>query len=71
MIWDPPPLEEAMKESGLEEVEVYIYRKQNMVVHYIATQPILNLCTEVGGRPVVRENKQWWEQAGIYLAGAQ
>ena len=32
-----PPSEEAMREAGLEEVEAYVLRMQNMAVQYILT----------------------------------
>ena len=42
--WEYPPLEEAMWEAGLQEVESYVLRRQNTVAQYIATRPILGLC---------------------------
>ena len=36
-IWDYYPLEEAIWEASLEEVEAYISRRQNKVAQYIAT----------------------------------
>ena len=38
--------EGAMRDVGLEEVEVYIARRKNIVAHYITTWPILYLCIE-------------------------
>ena len=38
-----PPLEYAMRVSGLEEIETYISRRKNKVAKYIATHPIMNL----------------------------
>ena len=35
--WIYPPLDEAMTEVGLEEVETYVLHRQNTVAHYIAT----------------------------------
>ena len=32
-IWKNPPLTEAMQEAGLEELETYISRRQNTMVH--------------------------------------
>ena len=43
MIWDYPPLEEAMRAAGLEEMETYISRCQNKVSQYISTWPIIDL----------------------------
>ena len=42
--WIYPPLDTAMKEVGLEEVETYVLRHQNTVAQYIATRPIMELC---------------------------
>ena len=33
-----------MREAGLEEVEAYVLRKQNMVERYIEARPIMGLC---------------------------
>ena len=38
-----PPLEEAIQDVGLEELETYIYRIQNTVDQYIATMLKLDL----------------------------
>ena len=38
------PLEEAMKDAGLEEVEMYVLSTHNTIVQYIATRIILDLC---------------------------
>ena len=44
-IWEyPPPLGEAMREDGLEEVETYINQIQFTVAQYIVMRPILELC---------------------------
>ena len=42
--WEYPPLEEVIWEEGLEEVEAYVLRRQNTVLRYILTLPILDLC---------------------------
>ena len=34
----------AMEEVGFEDIGVYIIKRHNTVVQYIATQPILDLC---------------------------
>ena len=41
--WNEPPLSEAMREVGLEEMEVYIGRINKTVAQYIATRPIMYL----------------------------
>ena len=45
-IWKYLPLEEAIKEVGLEEIEMYISRRQNTVALYIATRHIFDMCLE-------------------------
>ena len=42
-----------------------------MVAHYIATQPIMELCEQATWRPGARVYQRWWEQAGIDLEGAK
>ena len=54
-----PPLEEAMAEEGLQEVETYIYRHQNIVTQFIANRPIIDLFLEVERRPGPRVSKRW------------
>ena len=60
--WEPPPppLEEAMREEGMEEVEEYVLRRHNTVAQYIATRPIMDLCEEAVRRPGARVYKRWW-----------
>ena len=42
-IWAYPHLEEAMEEIGFKEIRKYTTRRNNTIVQYIATQPILDL----------------------------
>ena len=51
-----------MQEVGMEEVEVYITRRQNMVVQYIAMPPIIALCREADWQPGSWILKRWWER---------
>ena len=39
-VWEYPPLESSMEEAVFEEIGVYIQKRKNMVVQYIATRPI-------------------------------
>ena len=57
--------------AGLEGVEVYITRRQNMVAQYIATRQILELGVEVKRRTGSWVSKRWWEQRGFNFEGAQ
>ena len=40
-----------------------------MVVQYIATRPILNLCERSAWRPGAWVSWQWWDQDGLDLEG--
>ena len=42
--WVYPPLEDAMVEAGLQEVETYVSCRQNIMAQYIVTRPIMDLC---------------------------
>ena len=66
-----PPLGEAMMEAGLEEVEMYITWRKNMVMQYIATMPILELCEEAEQRLGAQFSNRWWDQEGLNLAGSR
>ena len=60
--WIYLPLEEAMEESGLQEVETYVSRFQNTVSQFIDTRPIMDLCLAAERRLGSRVNKRLWEQ---------
>ena len=49
-----------MQESGLEEVEVYILRRNSLATQYIATQTVLEICEKVVQRPGMWVYKRWW-----------
>ena len=55
-----------MQEAGIEEVEEYVPRIQNMVAQYISTRRIIDLCEETLWRPGMQVSKRWWEQEGLY-----
>ena len=40
---DKPPLEAAMEELGLQEVQTYVYRHQNTFSLYIVNKSIMDL----------------------------
>ena len=42
--WEYPPLASDMEEAGFEEIGFYTKKRQNTVVKYTATQPIMDLC---------------------------
>ena len=68
-MWVYPPLEDVMAEAGLQEVDAYVYRRQNTVAQFIATRPIMDLCLAVEHRTGSRVAKQWWEQDSLDLEG--
>ena len=68
--WEYPPLDEVMVEAGFKGVGKYITRRKNTAAQYIATQPILDLCERSARRPGARVSWRWWEQAVLYLEGA-
>ena len=52
-------------------IRTLILWRQNMVTQFILTRPILDLCKTSTRRPGARVSRQWWEQTGIDLKGAQ
>ena len=42
--WVYPPIGAELEMVVLEEIRVYIARRQNMVAQYIATRPTMDLC---------------------------
>ena len=62
-----PPIAEALREAGLKELELYTRRRNNMVVQFIATRPIMDLCLEAERRPGIRFPKWRWYQDGLRI----
>ena len=60
-----PSLEGAMKEAGLTDIRTSILKRQNMVAHYIASRPLLDLCKGARAREGAKVPLRWWDQAGI------
>ena len=58
--WEYPPLEEAMAEAGMQEVNTYVARRKNNVAQLIATRPIVDLCLAVVRRAREQVLKEWW-----------
>ena len=48
-----PPMEEAMAEAGLEEVETYVSCHQNTVAQFVATRTIMDV----------------WQRSGVWGQG--
>ena len=57
-VWTYPPLEDAMAEAGIHEVETYVYRRHNKFAQFIAIRPIMDLCLTAERRPGPRVCKQ-------------
>ena len=68
-IWIYPQLVGDQQATGIDTIETYIPKRQNMFVQYIAMQPILDLCMEAERRSGFRIPRQRWEQVGTYLSG--
>ena len=58
-----------MAEVGLQEVETYVSRRQNMVAKFIATRTIIYLCLAAEQRLGPMISMWWWEQDGLDMEG--
>ena len=67
--WVHTPLEDAMAEEGLLEMETYVSPHQNAFAQFIVTSPIMDLCLAPEGRQGSRVANWWWEQYGLDLEG--
>ena len=54
-----------MKEVGFTEIRKSITNRQNTVVQYIVTRPLLDLCEKTTRRGGARLSRRWWHQKGI------
>ena len=63
--WYYPSLEGAMREAGLTDIRKSIANRQNTVVQYIATRPLLDLCEGSRAREGAKVPMRWWNQADI------
>ena len=57
--WEYLTLEDAMSETGLEEVDTYVIYLQNKIAQYIGTSIILELNLEAELRPGSRVAQIW------------
>ena len=69
--WVYPFIEDVMVEAGLQESETYVSCHQNIVMQYITTRTIMDLCLAAKQRPGTRVEIRWWKQEGFYLEGMQ
>ena len=51
-----------MEEAVFDKIGAYILKRQNTVVQYIATRPILDLCKNMVRKPGAWIASIWWEQ---------
>ena len=54
------PLEDAMEEAGLDEVDTYVSFRHNTAAQFIATRTIMDLCLEADQRLGSRVDKRLW-----------
>ena len=57
--WIYPPLEDAMAEAGLQEVETYAYFLHYTFVQFIDTRTIMDLYLAADWRPGPRISNRW------------
>ena len=55
----------------LEDISVYIACLHNMVVKYIATRPIMDLCLAVEQKPEMHLFRRWWYQPALDIMGVR
>ena len=55
-----PPIGVDLSTVVLEEIGVYISRRQNTVAQYIATRPITELCLAAERKPGMRISSKFW-----------
>ena len=63
------PIMAALGMVGLEKIVVYIELLQNMVVQYIATRLIMDLCLAADRNPGLHLSRQWWDQPALDILG--
>ena len=64
-----PPIGSEMETVGLDEIGVYISRRQNTVSQYIVTRPIMDLCLAAERSLGMWLWRRWWEQFALYILG--
>ena len=65
--WAYQPFEEAMGKAGFYGIRKSVTRRQNTVVQYIATRPIIDLCERSTWQTGLRVYRRQQEQASIDL----
>ena len=59
--WVYPPIGAALEMLVLEEIGLYIARRQNTVAQYIATRPFMGLCLAAERNRLMRLSMLWQE----------
>ena len=67
--WVYPTIGEALAMLVLEEIGVYISRRQNTVAQYIPNRHIMHLCLAAERNPGMHLSRQWWEQPALDILG--
>ena len=62
-----PPLGDVMVTAGLQDIETYIYRRQNTVTQYIVTRTIMDMCIAAGRHLGTQILGMWWEQENLNM----
>ena len=57
--WVYPPIGAALAMVELEEIRVFITRRHNTAVQYIATHPIMYFCLAADQKPGMRLSRRW------------
>ena len=68
-VWVYPPIEHAITEKGLQEVENYIYHHQNIVAQFIATRPNMDLYLAAERKTGPQIYGLRWERTSCMLMG--
>ena len=69
--WDYTSAAVAREEVRFQTMVEYIWRRQNTDAQYIATRSLIDLCEGSERAPGERLGMQWWEQAGVNMAGSK
>ena len=65
--WVYPPIGKVLATVGLDDIRVYIARRQNTVAQYIVNCPIMDLCLVAEQDTGLRFSRQWWEQPTLNI----
>ena len=69
--WEYTSAAEERVEAGCETMELYIWKRQKTVTHYITTRSLLELCEAMERTLGARAGIWWGDQVGINLEGSK